>query len=449
MDNFILEVGDCLDKIKNLDNNSIDVICTDPPYEIGFMSKEWDSTKIVFKVETWKEMLRVLKPGGILLVFGHPTKFHRVACAIEDAGFILRDTISWVYGSGFPKAQDVAKMVEGKLTLGKSNTNIMSRLNGKKSIINNAGLGTYAARTGFRTYDSSTNLRNDLIPTTSEAEKWLGWKTISLKPTYEPIILAQKPLDKNYANNLINWGIGAMNVEENRINYTNETPIIGGRTGKRTEGYGYQKLDIINPNLNGRFPSNFIHDGSQEILELFPETKSGYMNSNIHNITTSSSKIGIYGKYNINNNIETIGDSGSASRFFYCAKASLIDREEGLEGIDSADKRKNTHITVKPIELMTHLISLFAPKNAVILDPFLGSGSTGKAVAFINRIKNMKYNFIGYELSKEYFKIAFKRIEYAMNYKLNKEIVLKNLALKNISQNFYTQLALELVLNED
>ncbi|WHQ36389.1 site-specific DNA-methyltransferase [Spiroplasma sp. SV19] len=434
MNNFILEVGNCLDMIKDLDSNSIDIICTDPPYEIGMMNKKWDKTKIVFNIATWIEMLRVLKPGGILLVFGHPTKYHRVACAIEDAGFILRDTISWVYGSGFPKAQDVSMIIDKKIA----------------QVPHRGRETSFASKFKYngKMLKKGINIQ-EYEPITELAKKWKGWKTLNLKPAYEPIILAQKPLDKNYANNLLKWGIGAMNIDDNRISYGNETPVIGGRTGQRTEGYGYKNLDAINPNLKGRFPSNFIHDGSEDVLKLFPNTKSGYMNSNIHNITMSGSKIGIYGKYNINNNIETIGDSGSASRFFYCAKASLIDREEGLEKSDGLNKRKNTHITVKPMKLMTHLISLFAPKNAIILDPFLGSGSTGKAVAFINRIKDMNYSFIGYELSEEYFTIASKRIEYVMNYQINKESELKNLALRNIEQKSYTQLALESVLNED
>ena len=346
----------CLDALDKMEENSIDAIVTDPPYEISFMSKKWDNTGIAFNVETWKKALRVLKPGGHLLAFNHSRTFHRLAVAIEDAGFELRDTIMWIYGSGFPKSHNVGVAVD------------------KKNEANN---------------------------------KWKGWGT-ALKPAFEPIVLARKPIKTSIADNVIKYGVGAINIDECRV-------------------------------TTGRFPANIIHDGSEEVISNFPEVKGSKGNG----LTATSAR----GMYNLSTKgINRLGynDSGSASRFFYTSKASKKDRNEGLDLFEeklpaAADFRpnhlekaiegkednafarwkptKNIHPTVKPTDLMQYLIRLVAPKGAKILDLFMGSGSTGKAAMFENVERNANYHFIGIDLEKEYCDIAEARIAWAANYK--------------------------------
>jgi site-specific DNA-methyltransferase (adenine-specific) len=302
----ILLNDDMLKALDQLPENSIDSIITDPPYELGFMGNKWDNTGITFSVDTWKKCLRVLKPGGHLLAFNHSRMVHRMTVAIEDAGFELRDTILWVYGSGFPKSQNIGK---------------------------------------------STNL-----------EQWQGWGS-ALKPAYEPIIMARKPLEGTIAANILKWGTGAINIDESRV------------------GEGKAK----------RFPANFIHDGSDEVVELFPETKKG--SDKPRNRKT-------VGSFGMPNDTSTeYADEGSAARFFYVPKASKKDKEDG-----------NEHPTVKPTQLMKYLARMVTPANGTILDPFMGSGSTGKAVVQLNAEENKNYKFIGIELNKEYYDIAAKRI---------------------------------------
>jgi site-specific DNA-methyltransferase (adenine-specific) len=298
-----LILGDCLDKLKDLESNSVDSIVTDPPYGLSFMGQKWDYE--VPSVSIWKECLRVLKPGGHLLSFAGSRTYHRMAVNIEDAGFVIRDQIMWVYGSGFPK---------------------------------------------------SHNLKND----------HQGWGT-ALKPAHEPIVMARKPLEKKtIADNVLEYGTGAINIH-----------------GCRVE--------------EGRWPANFIHDGSEEVLEHFPHTKSGKMGPE-HNRHTDSSPNGIYGKFDVNHPLgQTYGDAGSAARFFYVAKTNKKDRGED-----------NNHPTVKPTELMRYLCRLVTPKNGTVLDPFMGSGSTGKAAVLEG------FNFTGIELSEEYLNIADKRIKEAI-----------------------------------
>lgn len=356
---------DCIQGMKNLSDNSVDSIVTDPPYELGFMEKHWDSKGISYNVDVWKECFRVLKPGGHLLSFGGSRTYHRMACTIEDAGFEIRDQIMWVYGSGFPKSFNISKAIDKKFDVDET-----------------------------------------------KAIKWDGWGT-ALKPAHEPICMARKPLsEKTIVDNILKYGTVGININECRVAINKKVD------DKRLEG-------------KGRFPANFIHDGSEEVKDGFPETKSGAVKKEKDAYKSETVTGFLKGKSNL---LNQHGDSGNASRFFYCVKTTKADREEGLDnlyykvlamskkakaevkrgnlhkseniGFNSVEKRKNHHPTVKPTELMKYLCKLVTPENGTILDPFMGSGSTGKASILEG------FNFIGYEFEEEYFNIAKERINY-------------------------------------
>lgn len=370
--------GDCLEVLMTLEDNSIDSIVTDPPYELGFMNKKWDSTGIAYNVDLWKECLRVLKPGGHLLAFGGTRTYHRMTCAIEDAGFEIRDCIQWIYGSGFPKSHDISKAIDKKL-----GTYVEGKLLPSSRT-------TGASATGIATTFRKKTASN---PQSPEAQQWKGWGT-ALKPANEPIVLARKPLsEKTVAENVLKWGTGGLNIDGCRLNTlprkTGTKPTSDEATGTGNTLVGSSKnrqaeYDMLN---KGRFPTNVILD--EEAGKLLDEQQKG------------------------------------ASRFFYCAKASKKERNMGLEDMpevisnDGRDKtlasgnmphnrgnvpKKNHHPTVKPVKLMEYLIKLVTPPEGIVLDPFLGSGTT--AIAALN---TGRY-FIGIEKEKKYVDIAKKRI---------------------------------------
>ena len=326
-------VGDCRVRLGELGDGSVDSVVCDPPYELGFMGKSWDASGVAYDVGLWGEVLRVLKPGGHLLAFGGSRTYHRLACAVEDAGFEIRDQIMWVYGSGFPKSLNVGKQ--------------------------------------------------------DGCEDWQGWGT-ALKPAHEPIVVARKPLVGTVAGNVLAYGTGALNIDGCRVetdeiisNHSrgSESAISKGKYGDSKP----QETHQTSGQLLGRWPANLIHDGSDEVLELFP----------------------------------------SAARFFYCAKTSKKDRNEGLDGMPEkrpdqrsktgmgtfdekgVAKQANHHPTVKPTELMRYLVRLVTPLNGLVLDPFCGSGSTGKAAVLEG------FRFLGIEQDTEYAAIAEARIRHA------------------------------------
>ena len=443
---FELKHGDCLDVLRTMADNSIDAIVTDPPYGLSFMGKRWDYD--VPDEAVWRECLRVLKPGGHLLAFAGTRTQHRMAVRIEDAGFEIRDMIAWVYGSGFPKSLDVSKAIDrqrhdteqvyqvtawirsARDAAGKSNRDIddafgcngMGRhwtdvpptgkqpavptldqipklldvlgltlddvpddireliwtLNGNKGqpgaawyerevvgqkLVNGAEgtAGGYAnGIASIAGYDVNRRREIDITaPATPAAKAWHGWGT-ALKPALEPITVARKPIVGTVANNVLTWGTGGVNVDGSRI------PCESGQ---------------------GRFPANLIHDGSEEAV------------------------LGM----------------GESSRYFYCAKASKRDRDEGCEGLEEREARRygeqaqgpspqqtprtsvnqrNHHPTVKPTDLMRYLCRLVTPPNGTVLDPFMGSGSTGKAAILEG------FRFIGIEREAEYLEIARARIDH-------------------------------------
>jgi len=335
--------GDCLIELTKLKKHSVDAIVTDPPYGLKFMGKHWDYD--VPSVGIWKECMRVLKPGGHLLAFGGTRTYHRLVVNIEDAGFEIRDQIQWLYGSGFPK---------------------------------------------------SHNLEGD----------WEGWGT-ALKPANEPICLARKPLRKGLtvAENVLVYETGALNIDESRIGQREKPRTTSKKRVSANAGYNQ---DYKNPRIfeggssplpDGRWPANLILDETaaemldeQSGVSKSPGTyvrKADGMNANSYGKGMGESS----GKESVN-----FGDSGGASRFFYVAKASKRERNAGLEGMT------NGHPTVKPIKLMEYLIKLVTPPGGTVLDPFMGSGSTGVAA------KKLGFNFTGIELQKEYAEIAEKRI---------------------------------------
>ena len=372
--------------MAQLDDNSIDSIVTDPPYGLSFMGKKWDYD--VPSVDIWIECLRVLKPGGHLLAFAGTRTQHRMAVNIEDAGFEIRDMIAWVYGSGFPKSLDVSKAIDKaagaeREVVGRHPCPAGNKAGGNSLNMSAVGMPATAAITA---------------PATEAAKQWQGWGT-ALKPALEPITVARKPIKGTVADNVLKWGTGGLNIDEcrvglgegedtKRVKGGHKTSYIGGEMKKNYDIENQSDRDL------GRFPANLIHDGSDEVVRLFPNTSSGKMGP-WNNRTTDGSPNGIYHKFNVEHPLgETYGDSGSAARFFYCAKASKSDR-----GND------NLHPTVKPTDLMRYLVKLVTPPEGVVLDPFMGSGSTGKACV------SAGFSFIGIEMEQEYIDIAKARIE--------------------------------------
>ena len=407
---------DCLEGMKLIDDNSIDSIVTDPPYELGFMGKKWDSTGIAYNVELWQEALRVLKPGGHLLAFGGTRTYHRMVCAIEDAGFEIHDQIQWIYGSGFPKSMDISKAIDKKFGVEREiigqREDILKKQakdlrEGKRKIVDSLNAGANERNNGFVTVSADIT-----TPTTDEAKQWDGWGTC-LKPANEPIVVARKPLsEKTVAENVLKWGTGGINIDDCRIPLQEhgEDKRLGGNGNWKTEKMaknvyegGYEGKSVTSSKL-GRFPANIIFD---EVAGKILDEQTGILTSGKMKQHIEGGTYNVYSKM-YPRYVETIGDSGGASRFFfnveqddledlipffYCAKASKKERGEG-----------NTHPTVKPLKLISYLITLVTPPTGICLDIFEGSGTHALAC-----IEN-GFKYIGFELDKHYFDIATKRI---------------------------------------
>lgn len=386
--------GDCRDVLKTFADASVDSIVTDPPYHLtsngggpggkgkdsprarsragasrgGFMGMSWDGGDVAFQPATWVEVMRVLKPGGLMLAFGGTRTYHRLVCAIEDAGFEVRDMVAWIYGGGFPKGTDKAKVPDA----------------------------------------------------------WRGWNT-ALKPAIEPVCLARKPMDGTLAENLAKWGTGAMWIDGCRVPLVGDDDYPQNASGDRghggPRGLGALCSTNIRPgggsaHATGRWPANVIHDGSDEVLEAFPDAPGQLADASTSTSTRRDQNT--YGAMRRGNaGAAARGDSGSASRFFYCAKADRADRNAGLEDPGpqfkqgrtprdaqhvEAAKRGNHHPTVKPTDLMRYLCRLVTPPGGTVLDPFMGSGSTLKAAELEG------FSAIGIELEQAYIEIARRRI---------------------------------------
>ena len=386
MSPFTVHHGDCLSVLRTLADNSVDAVVTDPPYGLSFMGKRWDYD--VPSVEIWAECLRVLKPGGHLLAFAGTRTQHRMAVRIEDAGFEIRDMIAWVYGTGFPKSLDVGKAIDNASGLSR-----YERLGERAD--NNVQLG----RVGRRNCPSCGLSRSQGIergaagtcqclpapPATDAARQWQGWGT-ALKPALEPITVARKPLVGTVAANVLEHGTGALNIDACRVG-TDDTRSVASKSALGLiNDDAWQPREVMAGSACGRWPANLIHDGGEPAALL-----------------------------------------GDAARFFYCAKASKKDRNEGCEHLEakqhSHDGREtpikntyqrnnslaqNNHPTVKPTDLMRYLCRLVTPPGGIVLDPFMGSGSTGKAAVLEG------FRFIGVEREADYVEIARARISAAL-----------------------------------
>ena len=435
-------LGSNLDVLPTLPDNSIDAIVTDPPYELGFMGKAWDSSGIAYSVELWRECLRVLKPGGHLLAFGGTRTWHRLAVAIEDAGFEVRDSIAWLYGSGFPKSLNIAKSIEAKITTGSANKTAFKKLAGEQVERGNWGIAKQQQAHGQRAtnYDETAGETRlgKLEATTPEAQKWDGWGT-ALKPAHEPIVVARKPLIGTVAENVLTYETGGLNIDACRIG-TETISVHNAPKGSFAGGEPDRGSDTESYREHvGRWPANIILDETTAKLldEQSGQVKSAgiYQRGDNYEIDTAMFPLNSAG-----NKTAMYNDKGGASRFFYIAKASKRDRNEGLDNIEGKSigakgnglaricsecstpqltgcrcenatyinpVRQNFHPTVKPTLLMQYLIRLVTPENGVVLDPFAGSGSTGKAAIL------EKKQFIGIEITAEYLPIIQGRIEHA------------------------------------
>lgn len=418
-DNYKLYHGNMLDMLAVIEPNSIDAIVTDPPYELNFMGKNWDNSGIAFQKETWEKCLKVLKPGGYLLSFGGSRTFHRIACAIEDAGFEIRDTIMYLYGTGFPKSMNIAKGVEAKLTTGSANKQAFKDLSGEKVDRGNFGYASMWYEQGGRPADYNdidAQRLGKLEPTTEEAKCWQGFGT-ALKPAYEPIIVARKPCEGSCIDNVLKYGVGGINIDECRIGNEERTYKGTGASPQKIDNHekgdtGIGMLDGSGKDLeftvNGRFPANVILTYDEtDYDEVCGGMPSGGANGSVSK--TYDYKGEVFGDYKQKPPFDSYGDSGSAARYFYCAKASKRDRNEGLP-----EGKHNIHPTVKNTSLMQYLVRLVTPKGGTILDPFNGSGSTGKAAMYENKDRNARYKYIGIELTPEYLPITDARIRFAI-----------------------------------
>lgn len=380
--NVEIRLGDCRDIIATIPDCSIDSIVTDPPYELGFMGKKWDNSGIAYDVNLWTECLRVLKPGGHLLAFGGTRTYHRMTCAIEDAGFEIRDSIHWLYGSGFPKSHDVSKAIDKVAGAEREVT--------RRVVAGIApGHGNYVNYNGPKPV---VDVRDN--PATDAARQWEGWGT-ALKPAHEPIVVARKPRPGTVAANVLEHGTGALNIDGARVEHGGD---IANSSGSG-QGAGYEAHNhegriygnglggiVAEPHAKGRWPANVITDGSIEAEWV---------------------------------------------RYFYCAKPSKAERNAVLDALPEGDrvfmgssgrtfkdgewvethsepiKRANFHPTVKPLALMRYLVRLVTPPGGTVLEPFAGSGTT-LAAAILEG-----FNSIGCELTDDYLPIIQGRIAWA------------------------------------
>ena len=433
--------GDCLVVMDSMNKCSVDSIVTDPPYHLtsiverfgkqgsapaqfgtdgafaraskGFMGKEWDGGDIAFQVDTWRKCFELLKPGGHLIAFSGSRTYHRMAVAIEDAGFEIRDQCIWLYGSGFPKSHNIGKQID------KIQGNEREVVGSRKAHDIRGNALMEASVPEYKKEQSVIDLE-----ITKGSSDWEGWGT-ALKPAHEPMVLARKPIqEKSVADNVLKHGVGGINIDDCRVQCEPDDNIVrperteaqaynffrGGEedqtnvrkttqrqprneqsvwtdnnSGMKAEGSMFADADP-----RGRYPSNVMHDGSKAVQDIFPYTKSGKMKQHIE-----GGQYNVYGKM-YPRDVETIGDEGSASRFFYTAKTNQAERNAGAN---------NTHPTVKPVELMKYLVRLVTPKNGLVLDPFMGSGSTGMAA------REEDLQFIGIEKEEEYYEIAKARIK--------------------------------------
>ena len=394
MDNYHNKVihGDCIEVMKTMPDNMVDSIITDPPYGFSFMGKKWDNFSDYYDwcLEWSREALRVAKPGAILLCFGGTRTYHRLTCAIEDAGWEIRDCLMWLYGSGFPKSMSISKAID-------------KRLGATRNVIGTMKTNTKMQGNNFsgEKPDKKGGVVELTEPASDEAKLWDGWGT-ALKPAYEPIILAMKPVDKTFVDNALNHGVSGINIKDTRIpsearplKIPDPKPTLNSTYSGRMDGSlsGGSKSDGINQ--EGRWPTNVILDevSAQKLDQQTGIRKSGGKVKGTE--PSHTGQTGIFGAYKRVPG-KTYNDFGGASRFFYCAKASSSERNATV---------KNNHPTVKPLKLMEYLSKLTkTPTGGLVLDPFGGSGTTALAA------KNTGRPFLIIEKESEYLPIINSRL---------------------------------------
>lgn len=381
---FTLLKGNCLERLKDLEDASIDSVVCDPPYEIDFMGKGWDRSGIAYSVELWSECLRVLKPGGHLIAFCATRTVHRMTVGIEDGGFQIRDQLVWCYESGFPKSLNVSKAIDSKLVYGKSDSTKL------KKIEQTFGADEYTIKqnTNGILNPRQEVSRKHVKPQTEEAKRFEGWGT-ALKPAFEPAVLARKPVDGTIANNFLLHGVGGLNIEKTRFPYGD--PIwfgSGENPGARTKA-GWQKDGYVGGNVGGKLENPVEYNSSQ----------SGRWPANIVRFKKAQ-----------RSEREEGLDHLEAKKGF-----EAVHRKEGSAGVQNpragagrtSENVKNFHPTVKPLELMRWLVRLVTPEEGVVLDPFLGSGTTA-AAAMIEG-----FSCVGCEMTSDYWPIIEARVEHA------------------------------------
>ncbi len=389
--NATLYCGDCLDILPTLPENSIDTVITDPPYGLKFMGKKWDHG--VPGIYFWEVILRVAKPGAFMLAFGGTRTHHRLMVAIEDAGWEIRDCMMWLYGSGFPKSLDISKAIDKAAGAEREvvgSYDSRSKYDGSKR----KSAGLYQ---GGITNDKTYGKKSSTAPATASSKQWDGYGT-ALKPAWEPIIIAMKPLDGTFVQNALKYGVAGLNIDGGRIETKEVLPVFdnGINNCRNRSSYdtgGSKRTGKFT--TQGRFPANLILDESSGAML---DEQSGQLISGARNNTNNKPYSGPTGWKGTNTGDIYAGSSGGASRFFYTSKASRSERG-----------KENDHPAVKPIAIMEYLCKLTTmPTGGNVLDPFMGSGTTGVACANLNR------PFIGIqkdEKDAQYFDIACNRIE--------------------------------------
>lgn len=408
MNRYELHLGNCLEVMKGMPDSSVDSIVTDPPYGLSFMNKKWDYD--VPAVEVWAECLRVLKPGGHLLAFAGTRTQHRMAVNIEDAGFEIRDMVSFLYDTN----ETARALIE---SLSPEQIKLLDASFGRD------GMMAWTYGSGFPKSRNIAALDMD----GEDAEEWQGWGT-ALKPALEPITVARKPLDGTIAANVLAHGVGALNIDGCRVPTDEQLSAgAGGLLSNVRDDKPYPEGNGFEQSALGRWPANLIHDGSDEVLATFP-AKAGAA-APVRGTEASMASTGSVTGKRARVKGAFHGDSGSAARFFYCPKVTKRERDEGLEDLEQTDATemvnrkagsvgintpaagagrtsgaKNKHPTVKPVDLMAYLLRLVTPPGGITFDPFMGSGSTGVAAM------REGFQFIGIEMDPEYLSIAEARI---------------------------------------
>jgi site-specific DNA-methyltransferase (adenine-specific) len=412
--------GDNREVMKTFADNTFHAIVTDPPYELGFMGKKWDNSGIAYDPKVWTQALRILKPGGYLLSFGGSRTYHRMACAIEDAGFEIRDMIEWLYGSGFPKSLDVSKAMDKAVGATRKVVGKATRHSGQ----------SYKWADEIRHPTHSEEKSAITAPSTPNAQLWSGYGT-ALKPAHEPICVARKPLIGTVVENVLAHGAGAINIDACRIGTERRTyDLKGNAPGSKTinqlsrkdgsdnpnakalgsYGTGSKQIKIGEKTTQGRFPANLILD---EVAAAMLDEQSGQLTSGKLGAVTTPKQNAVFGKFATANVNDFEANTGGASRFFYTAKASGTDRGNNVKGAlplfgVAEEEFRNTHPTVKPVALMLYLLKLVCPMvegiKPHVLDPFLGSGTTAIAC------KQLGIDCTGIELEAEHIAIANERL---------------------------------------